>query len=156
MPRDEFEIVENWNTTGMRGTGSHDGRVGGVFVSDRGGVAFHPITESRFGSYSDALARLGLVWLRITSMGVVGKGQEVDLGGGFVVQEVPIPAHVVGKTLRDLAIRERTGVQVLLLRTGEGPGAGDVRVPAGDEALHPGETMVVAGSREALERLQWL
>jgi CBS domain-containing protein len=102
-------------------------------------------------------------WLRrdvagtlTTSIAVVAKGQEVDLGGGYIVQEVPIPAHVVGKTLRELGIRERTGVQVLLLRTGEGDGVGAVRVPAGDEDLRPGETMVVAGSREALERLQSL
>jgi Trk K+ transport system NAD-binding subunit len=45
---------------------------------------------------------------------------------------------------------------VLLLRTGEGDSVGDVRVPAGDEELRPGETMVVAGSREALERLHSL
>jgi hypothetical protein len=102
-------------------------------------------------------------WLRrdvagtlTTSLEVVGKGQEVDLGGGYVVQEVPIPAHVVNKTLRELGIRERTGVQVLLLRSGEGSDAGQVRVPAGDEVLRAGETMVVAGSREALERLQSL
>lgn len=89
-----------------------------------------------------------------TTVAVVGKGQEVDLGGGFIVQEVPIPAHVEGRTLRELAIRERTGVQVILLRSSEGSGA--VRVPAADENLRPGETMVVAGSREALELLRSL
>jgi CIC family chloride channel protein len=102
-------------------------------------------------------------WLRrdvagtlTTSVAVVGKGREANLGGGYVVQEVPIPAHVVGKTLSDLAIRERTGVHVLLLRTEEGPSGGEVRVPTASEALREGETMVVAGSREALERLRSL
>ncbi len=112
-------------------------------------------------SEKDVIEARNREWLRrdvagtlTTSMAVVGKGQEVDLGGGYVLQEVPIPAHVAGKTLRDLAIRERTGVQVILLRSGEGDGS--VRVPTGTEALKTGDTMVVAGSREALERLKSL
>jgi alkylation response protein AidB-like acyl-CoA dehydrogenase len=74
VPRGEFEIVENWNTLGMRGTGSHDVRLNGVFVPERRAVPFHPISKARNGSYSDALIRLGPIWLGITSMSAVGLG----------------------------------------------------------------------------------
>lgn len=35
LPRDEFEILDTWNTAGMRGSGSHDVRVDDVFVPER-------------------------------------------------------------------------------------------------------------------------
>ncbi len=35
VPKGEFEIVDTWNTAGMRGTGSHDIRTTDVFVPDK-------------------------------------------------------------------------------------------------------------------------
>jgi alkylation response protein AidB-like acyl-CoA dehydrogenase len=74
VPRGEFAIVDNWNTVGMRGTGSHDVRVDGVFVPERRVAVFHPIDAARSAAYRSPLARLGTIWLGITSMGAVGLG----------------------------------------------------------------------------------
>ena len=93
-----------------------------------------------------------------SSVGVVEKGQAVDLGDGYFVREVATPHHLVGHTLRELGVRERTGVQVLLLRhreSGMGTPSG-VRVPTGSEILREGDCLVVAGSQEALNRLESL
>ena len=35
VPKGEFEIVDTWHVGGMRGSGSHDVRLDGVFVPDR-------------------------------------------------------------------------------------------------------------------------
>lgn len=35
VPKGEFEILDTWNTSGMRGSGSHDIRTTNVFVPDR-------------------------------------------------------------------------------------------------------------------------
>jgi CIC family chloride channel protein len=93
-----------------------------------------------------------------SSVSVVEKGQAVDLGDGYFVREVATPHHLVGHTLRELGVRERTGVQVLLLRhreSGMGTPSG-VRVPTGSEVLREGDCLVVAGSQEALNRLESL
>lgn len=74
VPRGEFEVVENWNTTGMRGTGSHDVRVDGTFVPAHRAVPFHPISQAANASYPTAFTRLGAVWLGITSMAAVALG----------------------------------------------------------------------------------
>ena len=116
-------------------------------------------------SEKDVVEARNREWLRrdiaggiSSSVGVVEKGQAVDLGDGYFVREVATPHHLVGHSLRDLAVRERTGAQVLLLRHRES-GAGtpsSVRVPTGTEILREGDSLVVAGSQEALDRLESL
>lgn len=74
VPRGEFEIVDNWNTLGMRGTGSHDVRVEGIFVPERRVAVFGPIAEARNRAYRNPLNSMGAIWLGIASMGAVGLG----------------------------------------------------------------------------------
>lgn len=45
FPRDEAEIVDHWDTLGMRGTGSHDIVVDDVFVPAGRAVEFGPLGE---------------------------------------------------------------------------------------------------------------
>ena len=89
---------------------------------------------------------------------VVGPGRDVDLGDGYFVREIPVPHHLVGNSLAGLAVRERTGVQVLMLRhPGRGGAeAGPMRIPTASEVLESGDTLVVAGTEKALARLEAL
>jgi CIC family chloride channel protein len=92
-----------------------------------------------------------------TSVGAVGKGQTVDLGDGFVICELQVPGHLANQSLRQLALRERTQVHVLLIRGRTLPGARrTLRVPGADDVLEHGDSLVVAGSREAIERFEAL
>jgi hypothetical protein len=86
-----------------------------------------------------------------TGVSAAQHGQSIDLGGGFLLLEVMAPAAGVGRSLRDLDLRARTGVQVLLIR--EAGRAGRVRVPTADDVLLEGSRLVVAGTLEGLERL---
>jgi alkylation response protein AidB-like acyl-CoA dehydrogenase len=74
VPQGQFEVVENWNTLGMRGTGSHDVRVDGVLVPAQRVALFEPIQEARNRAYRAPLYALGAIWLGITSMGAVALG----------------------------------------------------------------------------------
>jgi alkylation response protein AidB-like acyl-CoA dehydrogenase len=49
LPQADFEVIENWNTTGLRGTGSHDYSASGVFVP----------AERTFNLASSAIRRPG-------------------------------------------------------------------------------------------------
>jgi CIC family chloride channel protein len=92
-----------------------------------------------------------------TSVTAVGRGGRVDLGGGFALEEVVAPPSVFDRTLRDINLRALTGVHVLLIRRrGLGAHGSDVRVPNADDVIREGDALVVAGSFEALERLQSL
>ncbi len=89
-----------------------------------------------------------------SSMTAVSRGKTVDLGDGFWLREILAPAYMFGRSLAELAIRERTGVQVVLVRGRSGAGGGKVRVVGAQDRFEEGETLIVAGSLEGLNELE--
>jgi alkylation response protein AidB-like acyl-CoA dehydrogenase len=57
FPREKAEIIDNWDTLGMRGTGSHDVNVDDLFVPAERAVPFKPL-EQPSPAYSGPLYRL--------------------------------------------------------------------------------------------------
>jgi CIC family chloride channel protein len=88
-----------------------------------------------------------------SSMTAVGRGKTVDLGDGYWLREILAPAYMFERSLAELAIRERTGVQVVLVR-GRRSRGGRVRVVGAQDRLEEGETLIVAGSLEGLNELE--
>jgi CIC family chloride channel protein len=85
-----------------------------------------------------------------TRVGLADRGGSMDLGGGFVLTEVEAPRAFAGRSLREIDLRARHGVQVLLLR---GLGADAVRVPTPDDRVELGDVLVVAGPADSVRRL---
>ncbi|HEY8392785.1 MAG TPA: TrkA family potassium uptake protein [Capillibacterium sp.] len=74
----------------------------------------------------------------------------MELAKDYRLEELTAPASFHGKTLRELNLRSRWGITVLLLkRAGEG---GMLVSPDGDTQIFPGDTMVVFGKEEDLKR----
>lgn len=91
-----------------------------------------------------------------TSIGAAGSGQTVELGDGYQLREIMAPPHVTGLSLRRLRLRERIGVQVLLVRSKKPDGGTHLRVPHGDDVLVEGDAVIVAGTTASLNRLDAL
>jgi alkylation response protein AidB-like acyl-CoA dehydrogenase len=73
LKADDVEIVENWDTLGLRGTGSHDFRAADVFVPQRRTAIFAPF-DNPGEAYRGPLYRMGF-WLdgiriAITALGI--------------------------------------------------------------------------------------
>jgi voltage-gated potassium channel len=77
------------------------------------------------------------------------KGLEFRLEEFGVPKESPLSNHTIG----DLKIGEKTGAVVLAIRTPEG--SFDTTPSARDE-IHPGDTLLVLGTREQVGRLEAL
>ncbi|MAE95967.1 MAG: chloride channel protein [Deltaproteobacteria bacterium] len=100
-------------------------------------------------AHNQELLRRDLAGGVSTTVGVVDRVHQVDLGGGYFMKEVLAHRRYHGKTLRDIDLRAQAGVQVLLVRS---PGGG-VRVPGPDDRLDPGDRMVVAGPKSSIDAL---
>jgi Trk K+ transport system NAD-binding subunit len=104
-------------------------------------------------AYNQEVLRRDLACSVSSTVIVASKGQQVELGGGYVLQEIQPPPRYVGYTIRELDIAAATGVQVILLRKHRPGGDAEIRVAAGDDRIDEGDRLVVAGTRAAVESL---
>jgi len=105
-------------------------------------------------AYNQEIMRRDLAGGVATTVGMVDRVHQVDLGGGFVVQEVSAPRAFLGHSLADLDLRGRLGVQVLMIRHPSVDGGGEVRVPGPRDCILEGDRLVVAGAKEAVEQVE--
>ncbi|MGD8362786.1 MAG: chloride channel protein [Gemmatimonadota bacterium] len=81
---------------------------------------------------------------------------EVMLGDGYSMAQVEAPKHFVGHSLKDLDLRARDGIAVLLVRRSsseDGKPHTEV-MPGPDTRIEEGDSLVVVGMAEALVRLR--
>lgn len=74
----------------------------------------------------------------------------LELSPSFMVEEVSVSSRVQGRTLADLDLRARTGVNVLLIKR-------DSQIlvtPPGETQLQQGDVLVVVGDKNQLSRLE--
>jgi len=120
----------------------------GVLV---GSVSEKDVIEAR----NREMMRRDLAGSLTTGVTAVHQGRRVDLGSGFALQEAVAPPAAFDRSLRDVNLRARTGVHVLLMRR-RLPGEREARVwvPTAEDVVREGDALVVAGSNEALDRLE--
>ena len=76
----------------------------------------------------------------------------IELSEDFGILDVPAPESWIGKTLRELNIRAKLGVNIIAV---ENEGKTNVS-PAADYLIRAGDTLVVLGDNVALEKVQKL
>lgn len=82
----------------------------------------------------------------------------IELSRDFSLVELPAPEEFVGKTLRQLELRQRHGLTLVAIRRIGGPGQEETtRVsPGADEPIQSGDILILLGSNERLARLEQL
>ena len=76
----------------------------------------------------------------------------IELSEDFGILDVPAPAAWQGKTLRELNIRAKLGVNIIAVENGSKTNVS----PGADYAIQPGDTLVVLGDNVSLEKVQKL
>ena len=76
----------------------------------------------------------------------------IELSPDHGILEIPAPKNWVGKTLKDLNVRAKLGVNIIAVKSG-----GSTYVsPAADHKIWSGDVLVVLGDNSALEAVQKL
>ena len=76
----------------------------------------------------------------------------IELSDAFGIIEVPAPAPWLGKSLKDLNVRAKLGVNIIAVKQGESINVS----PSADYEIQPGDVMVVLGGTTALNAVQKL
>ncbi len=106
---------------------------------------------------NEEILRRDLAGSMPSTVSLLGKVRQVPVGDGYVVQEIVAPRSFVGRTLRELDVRVRYGVQVIFIRTRESPdGTSNLNVPTAESRVRAMDTLLVAGPKQAADALQTL
>ena len=70
----------------------------------------------------------------------------------YGILDIPAPAAWIGKTLRELNIRAKLGVNIIAVESGKKTNV----APSADYQIQPGDVMVVLGDNYSLEAVQKL
>jgi CIC family chloride channel protein len=105
-------------------------------------------------AYSQEVMRRDLAGQVQSNVLVASRGAQVELGGGYVLQEIQPPPRFFGKTIREADIARNWGVQVVLIRKRDPEeGTPSIRVASGTDVIQEGDRIVVAGTKLKVEAL---
>lgn len=105
-------------------------------------------------AYNREVLRRDLAGQVSSNVLVASRGQQVELGGGYVLQEIQPPPRYFGRTIRELDIAAATGVHVVLLRKRQPDDGGPtIRVANAGDRIEEGDRLVVAGTKTDVEAL---
>ena len=76
----------------------------------------------------------------------------IELSEAYGILEVPAPKSWIGKTLKELNVRAKLGVNIIAVENGEKTNVS----PAADYCIQQGDVLVVLGENYALEAVQKL
>jgi CIC family chloride channel protein len=105
-------------------------------------------------AYSQEVMRRDLAGQVQSNVLVASRGAQVELGGGYVLQEIQPPPRFFGKSIRESDIARNWGVQVVLIRRRDPEeGTPSIRVASGTDVIQEGDRIVVAGTKVKVEAL---
>lgn len=76
----------------------------------------------------------------------------IELSKDYGILEVPAPRGWIGKSLKELNVRAKLGINIIAVESGQGTNVS----PSADYKVLPGDIMVVLGDNQALEAVQKL
>jgi trk system potassium uptake protein TrkA len=76
----------------------------------------------------------------------------IELSDAYGIMEVPAPTSWIGKSLKDLNVRAKLGVNIIAIKQGD-----NINVsPRADYEIMPGDIMEIIGDSDALTAVQKL
>ena len=152
----DFRVEENDNlelVMRLFSDGLHE-EIPVIRADDPHGIVGSVHRKDVIHSYNQEVLRRDLAGSVSNTVLAANKGHQVELGGGFVLEDLQAPLHFVGHSIRELDLQANTGVHIVLIhkRVGEAKGS-SIRVPTADERIAEGDRLVVSGTRAAVDAL---
>jgi signal-transduction protein with cAMP-binding, CBS, and nucleotidyltransferase domain len=107
------------------------------------------------GRYHTEVFKRDMAGTMASALDTEGRQEKVAATSDSVVAEVDVPSRFVGHTIRELDIRQRFGVSILLIKRQLPDGSEELSTrPQADYAFRQGDVMLALGSQEELRYLR--
>lgn len=106
-------------------------------------------------AYNREIMKRDLMGSMASSLVVAHKVRQTPLAPGFTMAEIEVPSEYTGKNLRTLDLRNRHGIEVLLVRRRSPDKAGNIEgmMPSPDLVLQHGDVILISGPQDVVERI---
>ncbi len=88
------------------------------------------------------------------SVQLLEKVQSIDFIDGYLMAELPVPPSFVGKSIKDIDIRAKYGVHILMVKRQMKDGQMKQMVPSVTESLHADDVLVVMGKQKEIDMVK--
>ncbi len=105
--------------------------------------------------YNTEIFKRDMARSMVSAVSTNGRSEAVPAAANALVAEVPVPSRFVGKTIRELNIRQSFGVSILMVKQLSQDGVEQLNAaPASDYAFREGDVLLAMGPDDALRRLR--
>jgi CIC family chloride channel protein len=126
-------------------------------ATDRGHIVGTLWQQDVIKAYNKETLRANLADGLSKHLATLDKTTQLDILPGYVLTEIPAPRSFIGKTLRQLQVRNRYGAEVLLIKRPADELSEDGRtttlLPSADYRIRSGDSLVLFGPHEQLKEL---
>lgn len=128
---------------------------GEIPVLENGKIAGVIWPEDVIERYNSEIFKRDMVGSMAATVKPESAVEPIPAARGTVVAEVPVPARFVGKTIRELNIRQDFGVSILMVKQATEDGQEQLTpTPGGDYRFSAGDALLVLGSADDLPPLR--
>ena len=106
-------------------------------------------------AYNNEILKRDLLGSLETGYETIARTSSAKLMPGYTLAEVEVPARWAGQSLRALDLRNREGIEVIMVRRHDAEEQGSLKslAPTGDLVLQHGDVILINGPEEVVERL---
>ena len=106
-------------------------------------------------AYNNEILKRDLMGSMASSYTAAQRTGSTSLAPGYAMAEVEVPSHFVGKDLLTLDLRNREGIEVIMVRRASEDRPGKLKsiMPAADLVLQQGDVLLVSGPHEVMEKM---
>ncbi|MCB0313183.1 MAG: CBS domain-containing protein, partial [Calditrichaeota bacterium] len=115
------------------------------------GVVFY---KDVIEAYNHELMKRDLLSETGASLKMLEKSQKISFLDGYAMMEIPIPMGFAGKSLHELNLRHRFGVNILMIKRRQAEGGYKQIVPLPHEVLKLDDRLIAMGKEKDLQKLQ--
>lgn len=106
-------------------------------------------------AYNTEITKRDLLGHMTSSLSIAGKISQESLAPGYAMAEMEVPSHFVGKDLKTLDLRNKYGIEVMLVRRHPAGGSKEKSgiVPTPDIVLENGDVLLISGKYDVVQKI---
>ncbi|MFZ0391621.1 MAG: TrkA C-terminal domain-containing protein, partial [Calditrichia bacterium] len=109
-------------------------------------------------AYNREIFKLDLAGGVHSVLGAVSGERNIEISRGYRLMEVEPPSSFIDKSISELNIRQKFGLEIILIRNNDDSTSGipgrPGTIPAGNYVIQKGDKLLVMGSKEDIENFQ--